>query len=579
MPNSCKYSLFVILITFWAISIQSQQHDCHIEIPYDSDSNYSSTYYETMSYWHRLAQCHPSVSINVVGTTDIGKPLHLVVIEQEPLSEDDGKINILINNAIHPGEPCGVEASMIWVRQLLSKPNDLLDHARILIVPTYNVGGMLNRNSHSRANQDGPKAYGFRGNAKNLDLNRDFIKMDSKNMFGLASVFKKYDPDVFIDTHTTNGADFPYKMSLISNQIDMLSPIMSGVMSDVLLPSLFDGMKQRNDEMIPYLLVNPNKGVQGGTAAMLDHPRFSMGYAALRNTFGFTTEAHMLKTFSERVTSTVNILDEIILNSIKQKAKIQEARAESKAYFSKASTLALQWEVDTTKVSDLPFHGYKAKKKKSEISGLDRIYYDHEDTFDGSIDYVNRYKPSLTVRKPNYYIVPQAYSDIMDRLKANGVAYKRLRHDTTIFVELYRILDFKTRPKAYEAHFMHSQVEVAHEEEIREFYRGDYVISTNQEMGRLIVLTLEPQGADSYFAWNFFDGVLMQKEYFSPYLFEDRALEVLEKNEGLKRAFESKQATDSTFAKSAYAQLTFIYQNSAHYEHTHKLYPVARSID
>ena len=92
----------------------------------------------------------------------------------------------------------------------------------IVIIPVYNVGGALNRGSYSRANQNGPEAYGFRGNARNLDLNRDFIKCDSRNARSFNRLFNQWKPDVFVDTHTSNGADYQYVMTLISTQKDRL---------------------------------------------------------------------------------------------------------------------------------------------------------------------------------------------------------------------------------------------------------------------------------------------------------------------------------------------------------------------
>ena len=101
----------------------------------------------------------------------------------------------------------------------------------------------------------------------------------------------------------------------------------------------------------------------------------------------------------------------------------------------------------------------------------------------------------------------------------------------------------------------------------------------NQASNRYIVETLEPNAPDSYFAWNFFDGILQQKEYFSSYVFEDLALEILEGNPDLKKRLEEKKKADADFAKNGYAQLDFIYKNSEHYEPTHQVYPIGRLVN
>ncbi|MCB0551790.1 MAG: hypothetical protein KDD19_29765, partial [Phaeodactylibacter sp.] len=93
---------------------------------------------------------------------------------------------------------------------------------------------------------------------------------------------------------------------------------------------------------------------------------------------------------------------------------------------------------------------------------------------------------------------------------------------------------------------------------------------------RYIMETLEPKGADSFFAWNFFDGILMQKEYFDGYIFEETAAEMLRNDPVLQQALEQKRQEDEQFAQSARAQLDFIYKQSPYYEPAHKRYPVGR---
>ncbi|MGF7078799.1 hypothetical protein [Mucilaginibacter sp. UYCu711] len=108
------------------------------------------------------------------------------------------------------------------------------------------------------------------------------------------------------------------------------------------------------------------------------------------------------------------------------------------------------------------------------------------------------------------------------------------------------------------------------------FYEGDYVVYTNQALNRFIVETLEPQGVDSYFAWNFFDSILGSKEGYSPYVFEDVAAELLKKDPALRKKLDDEKAKDATLAASASAQLNFVYRNSPYFEKTYLRYPVAR---
>jgi len=153
---------------------------------------------------------------------------------------------------------------------------------------------------------------------------------------------------------------------------------------------------------------------------------------------------------------------------------------------------------------------------------------------------------------------------------------EKLEKDQTFEVELYRIADYKTGERPYEGHYLHRNIEVEKFTQNRIYKKGDFIIYANQPSNRYIVETLEPTAPDSYFAWNFFDGILQQKEYFSPYVFEDLAVEILEKNPDLKTQLEEKKKSDPDFAKNGYAQLDFVYKNSEHYEPTHQIYPVGR---
>ena len=256
---------------------------------------------------------------------------------------------LLINNAIHPGEPCGVDASIKLAKDLLSNKSyeNLLKNTIICIVPFYNVGGGLNRSCCSRANQNGPEEYGFRGNAQNRDLNRDFIKCDTKNAEAFTKLFHLCNPDVFIDAHTTNGADFQYAMSLIATQPDKLTPQLRDYLRKDMLPYLYTDMEKKNKEIIPY--VYGYKGnLENGIKDYLETPRYSTGYTTLFNTIGFVTEALKYKSYTQRVEhtyeffiTTLNWMNEnnTELKSVRNKA-IEEIKTQT--------NFELAWKLDTT---------------------------------------------------------------------------------------------------------------------------------------------------------------------------------------------------------------------------------------
>ncbi len=548
--------------------------------PFEKDGNYTATYDEAIIHYQKLEIAYSSsIKLNEFGMTDSGNPLHEVIVTKDGEFDPEqirknGKVIILVNNAIHPGEPCGVDASMMLARDLRKKRNTLLDHAVLVILPIYNISGHLNRGSFSRANQQGPKAYGFRGNAQNLDLNRDFIKGDTENARSFNKLYTKWSPDIFIDNHTSNGADYPYVMTLIPTQKDKMEPALSTYMQDTMLPELFSKMNEKGYEMTPYVYARttPEEGIAG----FLDLARYSSGYASLHNSISFMPETHMLKPFKDRVMSTYHFMRSMLEHVEDNHTEILKARKNAIYKTKTKSDFDLNWELDIEAVGKLMFKGYGAKYKPSEVSGLDRLYYDHNAPYEKAIPFYNTYKSKLTVKKPSAYIIPRAHKQIVDRMIANGVEVSQLDANEIIEVEIYKILDYQSPTIPYEGHFLHSKVAVSKSMQNIQYHEGDYMIRTDQKMNKYILQTLEPQGPDSWFAWNFFDGILMQKEHFSSYVFEDLAAEFLKENPDVRRALEKKKASDPEFAKSAYAQLNFVYESSPHFEPTYMRYPVGR---
>jgi len=238
----------------------------------------------------------------------------------------------------------------------------------------------------------------------------------------------------------------------------------------------------------------------------------------------------------------------------------------------------INWALDKTKYEEITFKGFESGRKPSDISGLPRLYYDRSKPFEKKVKFYNTYQPSVTIKKPDAYIIPQGWWKVIELLKANQVNMRTLGSDTTIEVEVYRIEDYKTSPRAFEMHYLHSDVKVSTKKEKMNFRKGDFYIPMNQDANRFIVEVLEPAAPDSYFAWNFFDSILGQKEGYSSYVFEDTGSDYLKSNPDLKQELEKKKLSDTAFAKSAAAQLDFVFKHSPYYEPDHLRYPVYRLV-
>lgn len=541
----------------------------------EGNGNQSATYEQVIEWYRMLDSEYPQASLEEAGTTDTGKPLHLFILSAGKVFEPrDDQLVLLINNGIHPGEPEGIDASMMWARDLL-KNGAIPPEVTICLIPVYNVGGMLNRGGFSRANQNGPEAYGFRGNARNLDLNRDFIKSDSRNVRSFQQIFQRWKPDVFLDTHTTNGADYQHVITYISTQKDKLQKHLSRYMSQGMLPRLNKRLTDKGFPPAPYVYTK-GEIPEDGLIGFYDSPRYSTGYAALFNTLGFVLETHMLKPFDQRVAASYVFMEELLGILAEDKELIRELREKAVEKTLRQRNFVLDWELDTTRHEQIPFMGYVSGHRPSAVSGQPALYYDRSKPFTREIPWYNHYQPRASVSRPRAYVIPQAWRDVTELLELNGIALQRIQQDTTIDVQAYYIEDFQTARAPYEGHYLHSDVKMRKEKQTLDFYPGDYLVKTDQPAVRYMMETLEPQATDSYFAWNFFDSILGQKEYFSPYVFEETAVKLLEEDRKLGRELARAKEENPELAEDGRAQLDFIYRNSPRYEKTHLRYPVYR---
>lgn len=550
--------------------------------PYENgNGNQTATYAETIAYFQKLDKDFATIQMQEMGLTDSGLSLHIVVYNPDKefnLAEvRKTKAILLLNNGIHPGEPDGIDATMALYRDLATGKIAVPKNTVIVNIPVYNIGGALNRNSHTRANQNGPESYGFRGNARNYDLNRDFVKSDTKNSRSFAEIFHKVKPDVFIDNHVSNGADYQYTFTYIETHHQKLGGNLGTYFKNEMMPAILAAMKQKGIEATPYVNIHDEKPDNGFTQFM-DHGRYSTGYASLFNVPGSMPETHMLKKYADRVAVTYEYMVQTLLFLDQNTKTIKELRQVNRDNYMPGSRYALQWESDSAAVTLLPFLGYEGNYKTSEVTGQQRLYYDESKPFSKVVKYYREYKPVLEVTVPKFYVIPKSWWNVIDLLKINNIQLQELPKDTEMEVESYRIESFDTAKLPYEGHYPHNNTKVAVTTRKVLFHKGDYLIDTQQPGVKYLLETLEPQGVDSFFNWNFFDAILQQKEYFSAYVFEDTAAKLLKTNPKLKTEFDTKKLNDKAFAWNPEAQLDWIYTHSEYYEKTHMEYPVYRVV-
>ncbi|CAN5241903.1 hypothetical protein BH09BAC2_BH09BAC2_22460 [soil metagenome] len=337
----------------------------------------SATYFEAIHLYKLFDKASRKVMMKTMGNTDAGFPLHLVLISNDgkfdpAVWHKQNKVVILINNGIHPGEPDGIDASLQLVKDIINNKFKLPENVVVAFIPLYNIGGALNRNNFSRVNQNGPDAYGFRGNSQNLDLNRDFAKNDSRESVSFAKIFHFLDPDIFVDNHVSDGADYQHTMTLITTQYDKLGGELGEWVRNVFDPALYKSMSAKSWDMVPYVNFE-TADFEKGMTQFYEQPRYSSGYAALFQTIAYVPETHMLKPYADRVHSTYALMQTIIEQaSAHSNVLLKTRRKQIKNIITKTG-FPLNWHLDSTQFTFIPFKGYEQAFTTSEVTGLRRM--------------------------------------------------------------------------------------------------------------------------------------------------------------------------------------------------------------
>jgi hypothetical protein len=559
----------------------------HLLTPYErGNQNQTTTWAECVAFYETLAKAFPTIlRLFQIGVSDNGIPLFAGtvtadgVFDREQLKREGHPV-FFNNNGIHPGEPEGVDACMALVRDLCTQPEQLaaLGKTVFLFIPIYNVDGCLNRNTTSRVNQVGPESFGFRANGRNLDLNRDFIKCDSLAAQAFNRFFTDWDPDVMVDTHTSNGADYSYTMTLIQTQADKLGNELGPFLRDTMVPAIYADMAQRGWPTCPY--VNPvNDTPDDGIEDFLETPRFSTGYAVLRHTIGFMPETHMLKPFADRYGAMRALISSVLAFTVANATQIQSLRVQARQADQHKSRWPVSWAVDRSRHSVFRFKGFKAVYSPSKLGHYTRLSYDRSQPWERDIPWYNHFKADVTVDAPGGYLIPQAWREVIERLQWNGVTLQRLPADQLVQAQVYRIQSVTSRVMPYESHMFHEQITLETQTGEVTASAGDYWLDLAQINARYAVETLEPQAHDSFFRWGFFNSVLEKKENFSDYVFEDTALDMLQTEPGLQAKFDAWKIQNPALLLDQKAVLGFIFAHGARcHEPSCMRYPVLRVI-
>ena len=545
---------------------------------------------ETKAYFQKLEEASPMVHNTSFGTSPLGRELFLVIVDKDGLTTPEairakGRVIILIESCIHAGEPDGKDASMIFLRDMvIGKKNiDVLDDVSFLFVPVFNVDGHENFTALNRINQNGPEELGTRNTSQQLNLNRDFLKGDAPEMKAWLKMYNYWLPEMFIDVHVTNGADFQYVMTYaIDNMTDNMEPGITKWSSGIYEKQLCSMMEKAGYPIFPYGSFKKYNAPETGFVPDTFDPRYSQGYAAAHNRLALLIENHIYKPYKQRVDATVEAFIATARILADNKESLQKCLAEADAYTSSPASrvepFGFQYKA-TDEVSYVAnYLSWGRDTVKSDLSGGEWVTHDYNDPITLQMPVYASYKPSFTIKLPEAYILMPQWKNVVELLDLHGVKYTVMQEAAEVQVETYRYKGGKFSSRQSEGRIP-VQAEFTTQVEKLTYPAGSIYIDMNQPAARVAMWMLEPAAPGSLTYWGFFNVCVQAGNEFwiRPQYMEEKGREMLAKDPQLKAAFEQKLREDAEFAANPQAILMYFYDIVRKRAHqNNELHPVWR---
>lgn len=541
----------------------------------------SPNYVTTMAWLQRLSEASPQLSMQSIGHSNQGRDIQMLVVDRDGLSDpvaiqESGRSLVLIHAGIHSGEIDGKDAGMMLLRDLTvgGSASALLENTSILFIPILNVDGHERSSAFNRINQRGPSEMGWRTNALNLNLNRDYAKLDTPGVRALASVVNVWQPDLYVDVHVTDGADYQYDITYGWNGPHGWSPRIADWLDGTLRPRVNKALNAGGHIPGPLIFSANGRDMSGGMLSWTASPRYSNGWGDARHMATILVENHSLKPFRQRVLGTYVFLREVVALVGEDREALRKASIEDR--YAETETIALGFSPGEDS-GPIRFKGIRSENYLSAISGGLTTRWTGE-PIEQEIPLFVMDQPTVTVKRPRYYYIPQAWSAIAEHLQDQGILVDRLEQAQSVEVERYRLveasLDAENSPFEGRARYTAGTPQV--ENVTVQLAAGDYRVDTQQSLGTLAVLLLEPQSPDSYFQWGEMASILQRTEYFESYALEPLARKMLEDDPELQQRFEDKLANDAEFAGDARARLHWFYEQSPYHDAQYQRYPIYR---
>ncbi len=525
-----RICLFIILL-FASTSNAISQNTADLQSRAEA-TNYEETsrYDDVNKFIDELQKRSPLIRVENFGTSQEGRKLPLMILANPPVStpmeaKATGKPVIFIMANIHAGEVEGKEAAQILARRLLLgdlKP--LLAKLTILIAPIYNADGNEKISMENRTAQNGPiGGVGVRENSKTFDLNRDYMKLESPEAQSLVNLFNRWDPQLTVDLHTTNGSYHAYHLTyshpLNPNTDARILSFQREKMMPFIAKSMFKNHKYRT-----YYYGNftgfsdkPKVGEKTQWEAFTHQPRIGQNYGGLRNRLTILSEAYSYLPFKRRIEVTERFVEEILKYCGANSAEILQLTksADDETVRSFLGTEAIEYGV-AFKPKALPkpveILVGEVEKLKNPRNGKEMLAMIEDKIMPLKMEDFGMFAATRTVKAPRAYLFKYD-KEIVDKLIQHGITVEELSADTNLEVETFRVETVNKSKRKFQGHF-EMTITGKYQTEKTNFAMGTILVRTAQPLGRLVFYLLEPESEDGLVTWNFFDTYLAGGKMF-----------------------------------------------------------------
>ena len=547
------------------------------------------SYADTLAYLNKVAAAsHGQVSVQTFGTTPEGRPMTVVVAAKDgdmtpEKARAAGKPVVLLQAGIHPGEIEGKDAGLMLLRDfaVTGKLAHLLDHAVLVFIPVYSVDGHENSGPYFRINQNGPEKMGFRGQSQYLNLNRDYVKADAPETRAWLGLWNQWSPDLLIDIHTTDGADYQYDLTYYTEDAHKLPPSIAAWQKTTIEGEAIPAYEKMGHLASPYLEFKDGRDPAKGIENFGSGPRFSTGYAAIRNRAGLLIETHMLKPYAVRVHGTYDVVRAVLGGINKDPAALLDASKQADAWAAALSassnaSVAVTFKADPTP-KPFTLEGYAFTQTNSDISGDTWIQYDPTKKKTYAIQSWLDLQPDARAPLPAAWAIPPQWTVVIDRLKAHHIPYTMLREAATVHATQDMLTEPKWAEKPFEGHRLLRSVTITPGPVDVALPAGTVIVRGDDADAVLAANLLDAHAPDALLTWGYLDAIFEPKEYGEPRVMEALARKMIAENPALKAEFDAKVAADPAFAANPRARLSFFFEKSPWYT-AQKVgaYPVVR---